>query len=152
MPVNIKHGGSGVIPRTQQELELLANIDETTGFDLVSRVAAMQLRRLTKKVLLEPELKEAGELLQTVTHERGVMNGQAFSRTIQQRPDLEAQLDKTLSTYLRVTVESNKQNSGLTLEQQAAELTKMLNSAEVAPIDLDSIPGGDSDLFDENTD
>jgi hypothetical protein len=152
IPNALTHGGTGVIPRTQQELELLAEIDDLSGFDLARRVEEMQVKRIAKKVMLEPELKEAHELLRTVSVERGVMQGQQFSRTIQERPDLEAQLDRAVSTLLKVTVESNKQNAALTVEQQASELTKLLKSTGLQPINLDTIPGGDSDLFQEDVD
>jgi len=152
IPSAIKHGGSGVIPRTVQELTLLSDIDYLGGFDLANAVAIMQVRRLTKKTLLEPELREANELLQTITHERGLMQGQQFSRTVQERPDLEKQLDKALNTLVKVSSESAKQNQDMTVEEKAKQLKELMASPIVQPVDLNNIPGGDSDLFAEDDD
>ena len=152
VPLRLTHGGTGVIPRTRQEFELLREVDELSGFDLAAKVATMRVRRLTKKELLAPELKEAQELLQTITIERGIMNGQQFSRTIQERPDIEGQLNTAINTLLKVTVESNKQNAALSVEEQAAQLTAIMQSSKVNPVNLDDLPGGRSDLFSEEDD
>jgi hypothetical protein len=80
------------------------------------------------------------------------MQGQQFSRTVQERPDLEKQLDKALNTLVKVASESAKQNQDMTVEEKAKQLKELMASPIVQPVDLNNIPGGDSDLFAEDDD